>query len=378
MRLTVLAKRFHRKLATPGLLLVLLLLCILYVFPKYFKDNDIDSIFKEKLSFTSHRSKPPGKVLILSSYRSGSSLMGELVATTSTRTMYEFEPTYHAFVAKNKGKDENERGQLCTDILKTMFNCSAQYTDEMIEQLIPYRFFSPTSYQVMKIFNTEWDPTNGGGFYWEQNPTDKEELKKYVRYTCAQSTFKLIKTIRLPVLDFYNMYHTLYTLLETFDDLVIIGMVRDPRDSFASRKKFGGGPGFEQTPTSLNDICQNYSSIISFVRAISNGLHADRVALVKYEEFYNSPIQILTSTFARLAIPVPQRTIEYIKANVMNENGGDLENTAKHGLFTKPRDKNATIGYWKTIKMDPAILEQSSKCIEEYEQTKSTVLDTAV
>ena len=59
----------------------------------------------------------------------------------------------------------------------------------------------------------------------------------------------------------------------------------------------------------------------------------------------------------------------------MNEKGGDLEKTAQHGLFTKPRDKNATIGYWRTLKLDPELLQQSADCIAEYEEAKSTVLD---
>ena len=58
----------------------------------------------------------------------------------------------------------------------------------------------------------------------------------------------------------------------------------------------------------------------------------------------------------------------------MNEKGGDLNETAKHGFFTKPRDKNATIGYWKTLKIDPSVWTEASDCITEYENTKSTVL----
>ena len=46
---------------------------------------------------------------------------------------------------------------------------------------------------------------------------------------------KLIKTIRLPVLEHTEMFHELYTLLEEFPDLVIIGEIRDPRDAYASR-----------------------------------------------------------------------------------------------------------------------------------------------
>ena len=63
--------------------------------------------------------------------------------------MYEFEPTYHAFGSKKgAAMDEEEKGQLCTDILSLMFNCSGQYSEEKIDTLIPFRFFTPTSYQV--------------------------------------------------------------------------------------------------------------------------------------------------------------------------------------------------------------------------------------
>ena len=144
--------------------------------------------------------------------------------------MYEFEPTYQAF-SSEAHLDSDYRSQKCSDILNLIFNCSEHYSEEQFNQLLPLRFFSPTSYQVMKIFNTDW----GDSFHWEKNPTDTEDVKEYVKFICRESSLKLVKTIRLPVLDFYTMFNLLYTLLEKFDDLVIIGVVRDPRDSFASR-----------------------------------------------------------------------------------------------------------------------------------------------
>ena len=71
------------------------------------------------------------------------------------------------------------------------------------------------------------------------------------------------------------------------------------------------------------------------------------------------------------------RTIKYIQANIMNEKGGDLNYTQHHGFFTKPRDRNSTIGYWKKRKMNTNLLLQSQSCITEYEAIKSTVLNIA-
>ena len=115
--------------------------------------------------------------------------------------------------------------------------------------------------------------------------------------------------------------------------------------------------------------------IILTVEAVSRGPHGSRVALVKYEDLYFKPITVIKETFARLSLPLTDRTLRYIKTNIMNEKGGDSKDTSEHGFFTKPRDQNSTIGYWKKANMDPLILEKSADCIRKYENTKTTVLN---
>ena len=111
------------------------------------------------------------------------------------------------------------------------------------------------------------------------------------------------------------------------------------------------------------------------MESIQRGPHKSRIALVKYEDLYNNPMKIVSSVFSQLKLPMTDRTIEYIKANIMNEKGGDLDSTSEHGFFTKPRDKNTTIGLWKSKKISPQMMKQSEGCVQIYENTKSSVLE---
>ena len=91
-RAVVTVKRMQKRLSAPALFTIFLLLLVLHATPKFFKSQDFLTYSQESQnSKNTNFLAKTRKVLILSSYRSGSSLMGELVASTSQRLELCFE-----------------------------------------------------------------------------------------------------------------------------------------------------------------------------------------------------------------------------------------------------------------------------------------------
>lgn len=178
-------------------------------------DSDISSVLNitnkigDRIPETSAR-----QVLIATSWRSGSSFLGELI-NQQPGTFYYFEPLHYYSYIRNKSTVQTE-----VDFVSSLFKC--RFTGEN-EGYLEHVSKPEHSFLFTRHNSRLWSSCT------DFKP--RESLcfsADYMGEVCSRHPVRLVKTVRLRVREASH-------LLDSLEELKLVVLVRDPRAVFNSR-----------------------------------------------------------------------------------------------------------------------------------------------
>nr|XP_022294275.1 carbohydrate sulfotransferase 1-like [Crassostrea virginica] len=235
-------------------------------------------------------------IIVLSTFRTGSTLAGEIIQQAED-SFYLYEPlnplnyvlyqlqnaTLHLVNGSVRYVGPYDFPSVSIDILKSLINCDFSSLD--IETASHgFLFYSRKSIPYISCVNlnkrktTLFQAVNKCLHIWKES--------------CESSKFRIIKVVRLS-LDWMEK------LLQTFPNLVVVHLVRDPRAIQISRSKLGENI-FEDIRKSFTELCTLLSWNIYFETRL-NGTYG-RIFRLYYEKLALRPLETSMWLYKRLAL----------------------------------------------------------------------------
>ncbi|XP_028931630.1 carbohydrate sulfotransferase 4-like [Ornithorhynchus anatinus] len=240
-------------------------------------------------------------VLILSSWRSGSSFVGQLFSQHPD-VFYLMEPAWHVWEALSQGR-ATVLHMAVRDLVRSVFLCDMDVFDA---------YMGPGSRKQSSLF--QWpvsralcSPPACGLFQRDDiigqtdcNTVCGQEPFTVVAEACRSYSHVVVKEVR-----FFNL-QVLYPLLtDPSLDLHVVHLVRDPRAVFHSREATGSyltrdtrivlGQQWESSKEEdrpyrfMEAICQSHREIFEAARALPASLRS-RYLLLRYEDLARAPL----------------------------------------------------------------------------------------
>ncbi|XP_044516421.1 carbohydrate sulfotransferase 4-like [Gracilinanus agilis] len=294
----------------------------------------------------------PMHVLILSSWRSGSSFVGQLFSQHPD-VFYLMEPAWHVWMSLSSGN----AGQLqmaVRDLIRSVFLCDMTVFDAYMDQ-------GPKT--LSKLF--QWgtsralcSPPSCHLFEREAiiSPDDckllcAKEPFNIVEETCKSYSHVVIKEVR-----FFNL-EALYPLLRDPSlNLHIIHLIRDPRATFRSRQRTGlelardshvvmgrlwDKLKKENRPYHLMKIiCQSQNEIYKAAKLLPDSLRK-RYLLIRYEDLVHDPLTQTSKLYGFAGLPF----LPYLQTWVHNITQG--KGMGGHAFKTNSRNAQIVSQAWR-------------------------------
>lgn len=261
------------------------------------------------------------KILLFTSYRSGSTFVGELFKN-NPQFFYMFEPfmllRFHQF--KSSKVQRLLIGQNISNFLQDLFHCNL----------------------------TKFENTSRKYFPWSDSDR-KGWLKKLVSpaeksYATAEKTCKnyrnlAIKSIRIP-----HLHHIVPSL--TRQGIKVINLVRDPRGTLSSRLKMN----FVRDPALIKKAahihCTRLTENLKYIANQSktfqektNNHKLSNYYLVRYEDIAMNPFSSVQNLYVSLGLTMPENVTSWLKMST---------NTADTDVYGTKRISQVTATAWRT------------------------------
>ena len=268
-------------------------------------------------------------VLIVTSVRSGSSFLGELL-NQYPGTFFYFEPLhYHSFHRQDENIIKSQ------DLLESLFSCNfTQRTQGFLDHARDHPF----------LFNRQSPKRLWSSCSSFKKPKENICLsQEYLNRVCPQYPIRLIKTVRMRVKETEE-------LLKTLANLKIIVLVRDPRAVFNSRwsdaiSKWCKSDQCSDPETSCKDLENDIEDTKRLMKS-----YKGRIMLVRYEDLSLQTMSSLKSMLTFLELPWQARFQQYITSHTKQEklvrSKGRL--LKKSDPYTTTRNSTAAVVSWVT------------------------------
>ena len=237
-------------------------------------------------------------ILIVTSVRSGSSFLGELL-NQYPGTFFYFEPLhYHSFHRQDDNVIQSR------DLLESLFWCNfTQETQGFLDHAKAHPF----------LFNRQSPKRLWSSCSSFKKP--KENIcfsREYLNKVCPQYPIRLIKTVRMRIKETEE-------LIRSLPNLKIIVLVRDPRAVFNSRwsdaiSKWCKSEHCSDPETSCRDLEEDLIHTKRLMEAYS-----DKIMLVRYEDLSLYTMSSLKSMLEFLELPWQAKFQQYITSHTKME-----------------------------------------------------------
>ncbi|XP_068103864.1 carbohydrate sulfotransferase 6-like [Hyperolius riggenbachi] len=323
--------------------------------------------FSKTPSFSSSPSHTPKRnpvhLLVVSSWRSGSSFIGQIFNHHSD-VFYLFEPGHPIWM-----KFQNESSELLhypvRDLLRSLFTCDVsplqQYLPKGGEHIGDLKFFAETRALCTPPACSTFIPSEGYDRLSCYHRCSKKSLKLMAE-TCKMYSHVVMKTVR--ILD-------LSVLLPLFRDpaldLRILHLVRDPRAVAFSRKYFIlkiedhivlKKEGNENITINrvMEKICRSQVHINNVAKA-AQALQG-RYMAIRYEDLAYKPLQSINKIFSFASLRSTE-DLEQWAYNITHQ-----EKEGKNGVMTFSRESSKVVQRWRTT-LDFDFVEEIQKSCKE-------------
>ena len=293
--------------------------------PKYVKDDQpplaklangnssTKSLHSKQLKLTrKDDSSPRLNVLLMASYRSGSSFTGELLRQNS-KMLYLYEP-FKIFMSENRTIDNGNLGANIRAYIPSLFNC--RYIDFWMaaRSLFPEEA-KERVYWYNKLFK-------------QLIARHKASGMKDMELICSGYSMRSMKIIRNHLLS--NIFPLLNTSSEQYlkNNMKVLHLVRDPRGIAVSRHLIdawqrqkvsflvylNSQSNVEKIVNTAKQICLHYEKNLDFLQSLGctyQGLQS-RLAFIRYEDIAYHPLHYAYSIYSFLNISVPAEVLDWV------------------------------------------------------------------
>jgi len=271
------------------------------------------------------------QILIATSYRSGSSFLGELL-NHYPGTFYYFEPLHYYSRLRDRSSVQNE-----TTFFNSLLSCNFNKDNRGFLSHVS----NPSNSFLFKRHNFRmWDSC--------QHFKPKEKLcfsEEYLNLVCPIFPIKLIKTVRMRV-------KLTEEILTNSPNLRIIVLVRDPRAVFNSKRAEKISSWCIQEHCSDPAVsCQDLLDDVTAARELSR-IFPGRVKLLRYEDLSLDPTKTVRRLLEFLDLQWNDSIAQYIKTHTINNvmkrerNKETNKVTLVHDPYGTSRNSTAAVFAW--------------------------------
>ncbi|XP_044730070.1 carbohydrate sulfotransferase 5-like [Chrysoperla carnea] len=222
---------------------------------KYMAGESLDSL-------TPITNGNPRRNLIITTWRSGSTFLGEILNAVPG-TLYHYEPFSDYDIVQIRGSPEAENA---VNHLKKLLNCNYTNMDSFLE-------FSKHNVWVFYHNTRLWDQCQKYPHFCFE--------PKFLSQFCKLFPFQIMKVVRLRL--------RLAEELLKEPTVRVLFLVRDPRGTLQSRKHrtwCPGQPDCDQPSILCSDLVSDYSAAIRLQK-----LYPDRFRVIRYEDLSLNPFE---------------------------------------------------------------------------------------
>ncbi|XP_068105420.1 carbohydrate sulfotransferase 6-like isoform X2 [Hyperolius riggenbachi] len=305
----------------------------------------------------------PVHLLVVSSWRSGSSFVGQIFNHHSD-VFYFFEPGYPIWI-----KLPNESSELLhyplRDLLRSLFTCDVSslrhYLPKGGKHIDELRFFAETRAFCMPPACSAFVPSeeyNRLSCYHRCRDTSLDTMAEI----CKTYSHVVMKTVRI-----FDLSVLLPLFRDPALDLRILHLVRDPRAIASSRKYFvlnddnkivlkNEGNTNITISRVMKKICKSQVDINSVAKAAQT--FQGRYMAIRHEDLSNEPLKYVKEIYKFASLPLT-KDLEQWLYNVTNKEEGDGNNN-----MTFSRESSKVIQKWRSD-LDFGFVEEIQKNCKE-------------
>ncbi|XP_070533799.1 carbohydrate sulfotransferase 1-like [Ptychodera flava] len=324
-------------------------------------------------------------VLILASFRGGSTFIGELFnankdffysyepGRTLIKCMKKFDQPFSLFRPKH------------IEMLDNIFRCN--FTSDVMQCYASDLARSPLEKRTREVSALD-QATLCSGRWPELIPQSKQcavVQPKVLTDLCSEHKHTVIKSIRL-----YDLNDVVALVRDPSLNLKVIHIIRDPRGKAPSwmERRLVSKPNYTVTDLtgkvleSMTAYCQNALENLLVGLSMPNWLK-DRYKAVRYEDVAMRPYEMTQEIYRFVGLPVPNTVLQWVHNNTNNTAGGP---------FSTTRNSAEAAMAWKQTLSPDAIqkIEETYPCkemmaiagyrpvfdVKELEDSNVTFLDT--
>ena len=272
------------------------------------------------------------KVIILTSWRSGSSFLGDLL-NHYPGTFYYFEPLHYYSYIKDKSKVQTE-----TDFFKSLLSCKF---DEKNQGFLEHVRQPSHSFLFNRHNFRLWNSCK------QFKP--REALcysQDYLNQICPLYPIKLVKTVRSRVASLEEL------IKNSTLNLKVLVLVRDPRGTHNSRvsgpvSTWCSSPSCSDPQVWCPHLLADITAAFKLERS-----YPGTVLLVRYEDLSMDPITTTTNILTFLQLPLTRDIQLFIETHSYAQNTpvwnrSHKKKDSKKDPYGTIRDSSATASAWK-------------------------------
>ncbi|XP_053127326.1 carbohydrate sulfotransferase 4-like [Hemicordylus capensis] len=323
------------------------------------------------------RSSPPQEapaprvhVLVLSSWRSGSSFVGQLFSQHPD-VFYLMEPAWHVWAALPLGS-ATALQMAVRDLVHAVFRCDMSVFDAYLAEPEPRNKSALFQWEVSRAlcsppacsFFQRSDIIPGAAC---KTLCGKQPFGQ-VEEACRTYSHVALKEVR-----FFSLRALDPLLADPALDLRIIHLVRDPRAVFRSRQNAagalardsriaagsqGGGPREREAYALMAKICRSHVQMLAEGR---RGARARRYLLVRYEDLARAPLAQAATLYRFAGLRFTPRLRSWVH-NITHGQG-----LSAQAFNTDPRDAAHVSQAWRGALPYAAIVQLQEVCKEAME-----------
>ena len=285
----------------------------------------------------------PTTSFLVSSWRSGSSIVGQLL-NSHPASFYNYEPL-HQFGLVKVGQ-ASQQANSALKLIRNLIKCN--YQNDMNDWLVYQRVTADWCFAQ----NTRlWNRCTMG----RQNTSDVQTVcfqQKYVEPMCKLFPFQVIKTVRL------RLDLTESLVKDPSTNVKVMLLVRDPRAIMESRKHKEDWFSSCKECTDPKTICQQMLEDYHEFETLKVE-YPTKFKVLRFEDFLLNPIGVSMDIFRFYEIPYHRNVINFMKSKLQSPRFRWLKALSRKEIFNIQNNCNASLkafGY-KAIKEEDNVEE---------------------